>query len=78
MELFSGCLLLPVPKNIKRRFRRSIRVASKGVCTDVAAIDEQMRECKLWRAAALFSTLHRPRLSSTRQIRSIVRRTSGR
>ncbi len=46
MGLFFGHRLASVLKNIKRRFRRFIRVASKGVCTDVAAIDEQPRDCK--------------------------------
>lgn len=46
MGLLSGRRLAPVPKNIKRRFRRLIRVASKGVCTDGRAIAEQPAECK--------------------------------
>lgn len=49
MGLFFGHRLASVLKNIKRRFRRFIRVASKGVCTDVAAIDERPRKSKLAR-----------------------------
>lgn len=46
MGLLPGGRLALVPKSIKRRCRRLIRVASKGVCTDVAAITEHPRKCK--------------------------------
>lgn len=46
MGLLPGGRLALGPKSIKRRCRRLIRVASKGVCTDVAAITEHPRKCK--------------------------------